>query len=194
MYSYSSQRGYWCCQSISQNEEILNDQMRLLWSQHVYWTRLFISGTIFDSPDVKVTEARLLQNPGDMAMVLAPFYGERAARRFEELFTAHLTIAGQLVNAAKAGDDAAVTEAEKRWYENAGQIAQLLASINPYWTVEEWKEMLYDHLAMTKQEATEFITKKYQRSVETFDMIEQQAMEMADRMTWGIVEQFPNAF
>lgn len=194
MYAYPSQIEYWYCQSISQKEEMLNDQLRLLWAQHVYWTRLFISGTVFDSPDVKMTEARLLQNPGDMSMVLALFYGERAARRFEKLFTEHLTIAGELVTAAKNGNETAVADAEKRWYANAGQIAEFLASINPYWTMDEWKEMLYDHLAMTKQEAVDFIGGKYQESIEVFDMIEQQAMEMADRMTWGIVQQFPEPF
>ena len=43
--------------------------MRLLWEQHVYWTRMLISGIVFGSPDVEQTKARLLRNPADFAAV-----------------------------------------------------------------------------------------------------------------------------
>lgn len=86
------------------NEMMLSNQMRLLWEQHVYWTRMLISGIVFGSPDVEQTKARLLRNPADFAAVLSQFYGRGAAEEFEDLFTSHLTIAAQLVTEAKAGN------------------------------------------------------------------------------------------
>lgn len=178
------------CNGISRKALLLNHQMRLLWGQHVYWTRLFISGTIFDSPDVKVTEERLLRNPKDFAEALAPFYGKEAAAEFEKLFTDHLAIAGELVGAAKAGNEEKVAAERKLWYENADQIAAFLARLNPYWLEERWREMFYRHLEMTEQEAVDFILGDYAASVAVFERIEQEAMEMADVMTGGIVLQF----
>lgn len=176
------------------NEMMLSNQMRLLWEQHVYWTRLLISGIVFGSPDVEQTKARLLLNPSDFAAAFSQFYGREAAGEFADLFTSHLTIAAQLVTEAKAGNNAEAAATERSWYQNADQIAAFLADLNPYWNMREWQEMLYDHLAMTKAEAVAFITGNYAESVAVFDRIELEALEMADRMTEGILSQFPNLF
>ncbi len=179
---------------ISRAEQTLSNQMRLLWEQHIYWTRMAILSTIFGSPDEKAVVDRLLQNPKDFEAALSPYYGEDNAAKFAELFTAHLTIAAELVQAAKAGDSAAADDAEKRWYANADQIAAFLGEINPNWSAQNWQKMLYDHLAMTKTEAVELLAQKYEDSIDTFDNIEQQALEMADMMTQGITKQFPRSF
>lgn len=169
---------------------MLSNQMRLLWEQHVYWTRLVISGIVFASPDVSQSTARLLRNPGDFAAALTPFYGAGAMAEFTELFTSHLTIASQLVSELKVGAPRKAEELERRWYENANQIAEFFASANPCWSLSEWQEMLYSHLDMTKNEAAAFLSRDYAASVEIFDRIEQEALEMADMMTGGIVQQF----
>lgn len=183
-----------CSSGISRKEQMLGNQMRLLWEQHVYWTRFVISGIVFNSPDLAVSKTRLLRNPEDFAAVLSPFYGRVAAMRFAGLFTEHLTIAAELVTAAKEGKSQEAAELEKRWYDNADSIAEFLSSINPHWSMQEWKEMLYSHLDMTKQEATDFITENYAASVAVFEQIEAEALEMADKMTEGIVRQFPFLF
>lgn len=178
----------------SVRERELSNCLRMLWEQHVFWTRLVISGIAFASPDVACTTERLLRNPKDFEAALRIFYGERLAAEFAELLTCHLTIAGDLFKAAKACNNAAVSEAEKCWYANADQIAAFLARINPCWTKTEWQKMFYSHLAMTKTEAMEMLTGKYADSICTFDTIEREALVMADCMTQGIVQQFSNYF
>lgn len=173
---------------------MLSNQLRLLWEQHVYWTRFVISGIVFHSPDLDASQNRLLQNPGDFASVLRTFYGENVAMKFATLLTAHLSIAAELVTATAEGKSQDAAEAEKRWYENAEQIAVFLASVNPYWSKHEWQEMLYSHLDMTKQEAVDFINGDYAASVEVFDRIEMEALQMADKMTEGILRQFSSRF
>ena len=172
----------------------LSNHLRLLWEQHVVWTRLTIISIVFSLPDVDLVTNRLLRNPKDFEALLRPLYGDRVASRFADLFTSHLVIAAELVNAAKAGDTRAAAEAEKRWYANADQIAAFLGSINPYWSVQQWKTMLHEHLALTKSEAVNMINGNYAESITLFDQIEKQALEMADVMTHGIIQQFPNYF
>lgn len=179
---------------VSKTEEILSNHMRLLWEQHVYWTLLFILGATFDLPNAELITNRLLRNPKDFEAILIPIYGEAIAAEFYKLFTEHLKIAAELVAAAKAGNNAAAVNAEKRWYENADQIAAFLSDINPYWSAQEWQKMLYDHLAMTKSEAVYSLTQKYADSIKEFDNVEKQALVMADMMTQGIVKQFPEYF
>lgn len=179
---------------ISSKGQTLSNHMRLLWEQHVYWTRMLILSIAFKLPDAEFVTNRLLRNPKDFEAALRPFYGGDIAAKFAELFTSHLTIAAELVKAASAGNGTAAADAERRWYANADQIAAFLGSFNPYWSAQEWQKMLYDHLAMTKTEAVDILSQRYADSISTFENIERQAMLMADTMTHGIVKQFPQYF
>jgi LysM repeat protein len=172
----------------------LNNYIRMLWEQHVFWTRLAILSIVFDLPDANATTSRLLRNPKDFEVLLRPLYGDGGASRFADLLTSHLVIASELVKAAKAGNNRAMANAENRWYANADEIAAFLASINPYWSEVNWKAMLHEHLALTKTEAVDMLTGRYADSITVFDQIERQALGMADVMTDGVIRQFPNQF
>lgn len=175
---------------IDEDLEDLRDYFRMLWEQHVYWTRMTVMAIIDDLPDTQQIQQRLLRNPVDFANALLPFYGEDTAREFGQLLTDHLTIAAELVKAAKAGDNNAVKEINQRWHDNASQIAELLGSINPYWTVEDWSAMMDEHLQLLSDNVVLSLEKKFEDSVTGFDDIELQALEMADMMAEGIAMQF----
>ncbi len=175
---------------ISCEQVQLSNTFRRLWTEHVLWTRFFIVSTAFDLPDLEFVTRRLLQNPVDFARVFLPLYGPQIAARFEQLFTEHLLIAAQLVNAAKAGDAQEVEIQRRRWYANAEDIARFLGAINPFWSECEWRELLFDHLRMTEDEAVQILTGQYEQSIKEFDAIQAEALEMADVMTRGIIEQF----
>ncbi|WP_242851653.1 acetylglutamate kinase [Clostridium botulinum] len=179
---------------VTESEMPLRDTMRMLWEQHSVWTRLAIMSIVAGSPDEDLVVARLLRNPKDFEAALRPFYGDKVAAEFSKLLTSHLVIAAELVKASKAGNTNAAADAEKRWYENADQIAELLSRINPYLHLETWKAMLHEHLALVKAEAVAMLTSDYKRSISIYDEIEAQALEMADTMAEGIIEQFPERF
>lgn len=86
---------------INKAEVDLRNVMRMLWEQHIVWTRMTIISIIKDLPDVDLVTNRLLRNPLDFKRVLKPFYGDEIASKFSELFKSHLVIAAQLVKAAK---------------------------------------------------------------------------------------------
>ncbi len=166
----------------------MRDQFRLLWEQHVYWTRMVILGILFGLPDTEASINRLLRNPLGLAAIFKEFFKAPIVADFVKLFTGHLTIAAELVKAVKDKDSTAAVDAERRWYENADQIANILAAMNPFWSEQEWKYLLYNHLAMTKQEVVDIMTKDYVESINEFDRIELEALKMADEMTNGIVK------
>jgi len=169
----------------------LRDDMRLLWEQHVYWTRMTIISIANSLPDEDATTKRLLRNAKDFENAFRPFYGSKVAREFGRLITDHLVIAAELVKAAKAGNKTAAANAEKRWYANADEIVSFLAHINPFWNKEHMKEMWYKHLALTKAEAVAILAGNYVKSISLFDQIEEEALMMADDFAEGIVQQFP---
>ena len=168
----------------------LTNLFRKLWEQHVMWTRSFIISTAANLGDLELVTQRLLRNPVDIAEVLRWYYGAQPAGEFERLLTAHLTIAGQLVTAAKQGDDDAVTDLRRQWYANADTIAAFLAELNPCWIEEWWRSMLYEHLELTEQEAIHRLNGDYAKDIDIYDKIEEEALKMADEMANGIIRQF----
>jgi hypothetical protein len=179
---------------ISKKEVNLKSSMRLAWEQHVYWTRLTIESLVFNLPDVSFTTARLLRNATDMGNLLKPFYGERLAARYSNLIRQHLVIAAKLVKAAKAGNQKAAAALEKRWYANGAEIADFLSKINPFISKNKFRKMFFEHLALTKSEAVFMLQKKFKLSINVFDKIEAEALQMADTITAAIVKQFPKKF
>lgn len=168
----------------------LINTFRKLWEQHVMWTRSFIISTAANLGDLQFVTKRLMRNPTDFAAVLKKYYGTEKAMKFDNLLSDHLSIAGKMVNAAKAGDTETVNELRTKWYVNADAIADFLSSINPYWSKNEWKMMLYDHLKMTETEAVQRLNGQYEKDIAQFDIIEDQALMMADSMASGIAKQF----
>lgn len=167
---------------------------RKLWEQHDVWTRLTIMSIAFSLPDFRPVIMRLLRNTVDFGRVFNIYYGREIASEFSNLLTAHLVIAEQIVVAAKAGDNQAGAQAEKRWYQNADEIAAFLARINPFQSEEEWREMMHKHLKLVNAEAVYILTGNYSAGVAVYDEIEKQTLQMADMMAEGIFEQFPGKF
>jgi hypothetical protein len=166
------------------------DLMRLLWEQHVYWTRMAIISIANNLADLGPTTERLLRNAADFEIAFKPFYGEGTAHHFGGLIKDHLMIAAQLVKAAKAGDHQKAADFEKSWYANADQIIYFLNQINPNWPVEAMRSLWYEHLALTKSEAVARLSKNYIKDIAIFDQIEQEALIMADDFAMGLMRQF----
>jgi hypothetical protein len=62
--------------------------------------------------------------------------------------------AADLLGAAKAGDTAALQQAQSAWYGNDAEIAAFLASASPkQWPSGEMQSMMRDHLDLTLAEA-----------------------------------------
>ncbi len=169
----------------------LVNYFRMLWEQHITWTRLAVMGILYELQDRELILQRLLRNPVDFGNAFRVFYGDAVAQSIEELLTNHLTIAAELVQAAKAGNTEAAADAEQRWYENANRIAEYLGSINPNWSTEDWNAMMNEHLELLQTNIMDMLEGDFEESIRGYDDIEAQALEMADIMAEGIAKQFP---
>ena len=65
-------------------------------------------------------------------------------------------------------------------------MANLLGNLNPYFAGRETRNMLLNHLDLTREEVEHQINGEYQKSIDTFRDIEQQALEMADFLSRGL--------
>lgn len=89
-----------------------------------------------------------------------------------------------------AGNNQQVSQIRKRWFRNAVEIARFLSQINPFNNLGEWKEMLFEHLRLVEQEAIDLINSNFTTSTNTYDIMEEQILIVADLMIRGILQQF----
>jgi hypothetical protein len=172
-----------------------HDAMRKLWEDHVTWTRLFIVDAAAGLPEKDATTQRLLQNQTDIGNAVAEFYGRDAGNKLTALLRDHILIAADIVTAAKAGDNAKVASSNKRWHDNANEIATFLHGANPkQWPEATLQSAMKMHLDQTLDEATHQLKGDYATSVKDYDHIVQHILGMADVLSDGIVAQFPAKF
>ncbi len=172
----------------------LQKEMRKVWEQHVYWTRMLLISIAERLPDQEATAARLLKNPADIAAVFANYYSPDVANLIAQLLTEHLQIGGALITALRDGNTAEAERLNTLWYQNADQMAEAFSSINPYYDRETMQNMLYEHLDLTTQEVAARLAKNYPADIQAFDRVEQDALSMADHFSQGIMKQFPQRF
>ena len=131
-------------------ELALHNGMRVLWEDHVTWTRLAVISLVAGTPDTEATVARLLKNQTDIGNAIKPYYGAAAGNALTKLLRQHILIAADLIAAAKAGDQAKVAAEQARWRANADDIATFLARpTRGSGSERDMRAMLNEHLRLT---------------------------------------------
>ena len=170
-----------------------HDAMRVLWEDHIVWTRMAIISIVDERPDQSIAVERLLQNQDDSGDAIKPFYGDAAGEALSELLREHIVGAADLLVAAKTG--VGFEAAHEAWYANGDEIGAFLADANPRnWDRAEMQAMMADHLDLTLAEAVARLQGDYPADVAAYDEIHVQILHMADMLSDGIIAQFPGAF
>jgi len=170
----------------------LRTDMRKLWTDHVVWTRDYIIAAVADAPDASAAANRLMKNQDDIGGAIAKFYGVPAGQQLTTLLKAHISTAVDVIKAAKANDQAGLAAANKKWEDNAVQIADFLAKANPNWPRATLVDMMKMHLSTTTSEVVARIKKDWDGDVRAYDAVYDHILKMADALTDGIVKQFPD--
>ena len=169
----------------------LRQDMRKLWTDHVVWTRMYIIAAVADQPDQQAAANRLMKNQEDIGAAVGRFYGQPAGDQLTTLLKEHITVAVDLIKAAKAGDKTAQDAADKKWHDNATSIADFLSKANPNWPRATLVEMMNVHLSTTTNEVVARLQKNWDEDVRAYDTVYNHILMMSDALADGIVKQFP---
>jgi hypothetical protein len=172
----------------------LRQDMRKLWSDHVFWTRDYAAAAIAGQPDAKAAAARLLRNQEDIGNAVAVYYGKEAGNKLTTLLKEHITIAVDLIAAAKSHDQAKFQEIDRKWDRTAEDIAEFLSKANPNWPTATLSSMMKMHLTTTKNEVTARLNQNWDDDVRAFDSVYDHILKMSDILSDGIIKQFPEKF
>ena len=181
--------------AVTNKQVALRTGMRVLWEDHIVWTRLAIISLTTGSPDTEATVGRLLQNQVDIGDAVKPFYGAAAGEKLTAELRNHILIAADLIAAAKAGDAAELAEEQARWQRNADEIARVLNSVNPrFWKLATLRAEMRMHLELTTEEAVARLQGDWDADVAAYDKIHKHILHMSDYLAAGLVKQFPRRF
>ena len=168
--------------------------MRKLWTDHTVWTRDYIVAAVDGTPDATAAANRLMKNQEDIGNAIAAYYGQAAGQQLTSLLKQHISIAVDLIKAAKAGDKAAQKQADDRWQANGVEIATFLSKANPNWPKATLVDMLNKHLELTTTEVVSRLKKNWAADMQAYDQGHEHMLMFADALTDGIVKQFPKKF
>ena len=172
----------------------LKQDMRKLWTDHVIWTRDYIIAAVADQPDAQAAATRLMKNQDDIGNAVGRIYGTRGGQQLTTLLKEHITIAVDLIKAAKAGDKAGQQAADAKWQQNGVAIADFLSKANPHWPRATLVDMMKGHLTTTTNEVVARLNKNWDEDVRAFDEVYRHILMMSDALSDGIVKQFPDKF
>jgi hypothetical protein len=178
----------------SQKAAQFKADMRKLWMEHNFWTEKFVVSSIAGLEDQEPVLARLLKNQADLGNAIKPFYGEAAGNELGQLLREHIQIGGQVVAAAKSGNQADFKKYNAAWHKNADDITNFLTNANPNYNKKELNEMLYMHLKLITDGVAAKLNKDWRANIEALDKNEAHLLHMSDAIADGIIKQFPNKF
>lgn len=179
---------------ITDKQVTLNQNMRKLWVDHIFWTRSYVVAALDVGPGVNEVLDRLMRNQEDIGSAINSYYGSTAGSQLTDLLKEHISLAGQVVVAAKAGDQTKLAQANTAWIKNADDIANFLASANPNWNKTELTTMMREHLSLLTDHVEARINKQYTQDIAATDASLNQILILADELSDGIIKQFPDKF
>jgi len=173
----------------------LRQGMRLLWVQHMEWTRMAVVDFAAGSPGFGDTAGRLLKNQEDIGDAIRPYYGDAAGDRLTVLLKEHITEFVGLFQAAEAGDAAALAGATDAVHANAREIADFLSAANPqHWPQDTMRQMMKGHIDQTIAYGGDQLAGRYGPSISGYDRAEAHMVMLADALSDGLVKAFPQRF
>ncbi len=160
--------------------ERLAEQMLTAWLDHVYWMYILLLFEDQDAGRRHTAEEVLLRTADEIADAFALFLPVAAIRQLRNLLNEHVELGGEVIDALRAGRKENYDSLIREWYANLNKLAVLLGEQEPYTdSVRKIRNMLLQHLDLTREEIEYQIRGECQKGVEAFWKAREQAIAMA---------------
>lgn len=171
----------------------INQRLRKLWSDHVYWTREAIIGNFNFNSEININNIieRLYNNQTDLGNLFSEFYGTKIGNAVKNLFDEHINIIAKLISTIKnpINDESELIEKSKKIEEiaemainNSTDIAINLNKINKKFGTKHYlSKQLKKHVELV------FDQIKNPNDLSIFDRSFDHILKMADQMTNGFI-------
>lgn len=170
--------------------EGLKEKERILWDEHIFWTRNYIISKLEGLKDKDKVLERLIKNQEDIGNSFMQYYDEEVGENITKLLKQHILIADNVVEAAKGGNKEELKKYDDQWHSNADEIVDYLYKINSNYDKKVLKDLFYTHLALLTDQVIARIGNSYDDEISAFDQGEEHIIMLADTISSGIAKQF----
>lgn len=164
--------------------------IRELWIQYFIWMTDYLNNIVCIFGNTSFIIGRIREALQNFVTEFEKHYGHGNAITFEIFLINYLNDATNLLNAIKVGDIGKASAARTEWYKNADDIANLFSTINPYWSKQEWQNLIYDHMRLVENQFIYRLNNQCTTEITRDENVNNQILKIANYMAEGIINQF----
>ncbi|MCE1118387.1 MULTISPECIES: hypothetical protein [Pseudomonas] len=169
--------------------------LRDLWVEHVFWVRNYaVANQAGNQAQADTAARQVVSNATTIANSLAPLYGQPAADQMLKLLAGHWGAVKHYSDATVARDKAGQQAAVNELSGNAKAIAGFLAKANPYLPEPTLLTLLSAHGGHHVAQIDQLAARDYAGEAQTWQMMHQHMLVLADALAGALAKQFPDKF
>jgi len=169
--------------------------LRDLWVEHVFWVRNYaVANQAGNARQAETAATQVLSNATAIANSIAPLYGQPAADQLLKLLGGHWGAIKHYSDASVAKDKAGQQAAVNELTGNAKAIAAFLAKANPYLPEQTLLALLSAHGGHHVAQIDQLAARDYAGEAQTWQMMREHILGLADAMAAALVKQFPDKY
>ncbi|MBF8758304.1 hypothetical protein [Pseudomonas guariconensis] len=169
--------------------------LRDLWVEHVFWVRNYaLANQAGNKAQAETAATQVVSNATSIANSIAPLYGQPAADQLLKLLAGHWGAVKHYSDATVAKDKSAKQTAVNELSSNAKALSAFLAKANPYLPEQTLLSMLTAHGGHHLSQIDQLAAQDYAGEAQTWQMMRQHMLTLADALAGALVKQFPDKF
>ena len=170
----------------------LQDQLRQLGSERVFWMRVFIIDSVGGLPDKDVTLNRLMKNQVELGNAFKPYYGDAMGVQLTSLLEEQVRQTVDLIATIPTGSTAPAANLVDPWREQANLIADFLATSNPSLNRDELRAAFQLQNDATLAQIAARLGEDWTGDILAYDTAAERGIVIADTITTATATQYPD--
>ncbi|MFJ4193060.1 hypothetical protein [Pseudomonas sp. NPDC089534] len=169
--------------------------LRDLWVEHIFWIRDYATANqAGNRKQADVAAKEVVANATAIAGSIAPLYGQPAAEQLLKLLAGHWGAVKHYSDATVAKDASGKQAAVAELTANAKSLAAFLAKANPYLPEPTLNALLSAHGGHHVAQIDQLAAADYAGEAQTWQMMREHILNLADALTGALIKQFPDKF
>jgi len=162
----------------------MKSALRKVFTDHAVYTNwLIVESLPVFQPNAEFVTLRLLENPADIANLIAPVVGLDMAKPIEEQFTEHLKLAAAALAPVRDENSAETKEAVEDFYDQGDVLSAAISALNPQkLPLQTVTDLIHTHNQHVVHLATLRQKQEYGQYIRDYDEYYKQMMFISDTL------------
>ncbi|QIB69518.1 hypothetical protein Ami103574_09330 [Aminipila butyrica] len=177
-------------QGVCVTENIMNliFLSRTSWRDLTVWLKFYIDSKHAEGEDQPFIHSKANELLIKNANIFDSIFGSQSVEEFSTYSLHFLNYAGLLIDAQIAGDLSSVEAYLGKLYENSERTASFLASMNPYWDEDVWREHLHQFNQKLVSQSEAILQGEFGENAEVFGKKLNLSTIIGDYYAQGLLE------